>query len=225
MDTKGALEDMLRNRAAEIAMLNDTLSICKAGKFNKDGQKHVLKTTDVSDMLSARVFLPEEIHKLAEFKDFEHIFTLGRCGFECKKQDSFTLACELDKQKSLFLYREKKQEILVLNFANPTSPGGGVRQGACAQEEDLCRRSSLLLSLEGPSAREYYEYNRALHTNMGSDAIIISPTVEIIKDANGELLNDTVVVAVMTCAAPMILDGLEGLTQKQYESLLYNRVC
>ena len=60
---------------------------------------------------------------------------------------------------------------------------------------------------------------------MGSDAIIISPTVEIIKDANGELLNDTVVVAVMTCAAPMILDGLEGLTQKQYESLLYNRVC
>ena len=119
---------------------------------------------------------------------------------------------------------EHSKEILVLNLANPVNPGGGVRRGARAQEEDLCRKSSLLLSLESADAGRYYNYNRALNTYMGSDAIIITPKVEIIKDDNGALLNDSVIVAVMTCAAPCLRKGFEGLTQRQYEDLMYNRI-
>jgi len=36
----------------------------------------------------------------------------------------------------------------LLNMANATSPGGSVEHGVEAQEEDLCRRSNLLLSLQ-----------------------------------------------------------------------------
>ena len=99
--------------------------------------------------------------------------------------DSFSLALSYD------IGFEDEDRILVLNLANPVNPGGGVRKGAKAQEEDLCRKSSLLVSLEGKNALTYYEYNRSLHTYMGSDAIIIHPHVEVFKDENGELLEDS----------------------------------
>ena len=60
---------------------------------------------------------------------------------------------------------------------------------------------------------------------MGSDAIILTPNVEIIKDVNGELLEDSIIVSVMTCAAPMITQGMEGLSNEQYQALFYNRIC
>ena len=51
---------------------------------------------------------------------------------------------------------------------------------------------------------------------MGSDALILTPTVEVIRDETGELLEEPVIVSVLTCAAPMITSGTEGLTQLQY---------
>ena len=53
---------------------------------------------------------------------------------------------------------------------------------------------------------------------------MIAPYVEIIKDANGDLLDDTVVVSVLTCAAPMISHGKEGMSESEYEDMVYNRI-
>ena len=134
--------------------------------------------------------------------------------------DSYTLARKRCRESN----HETSKPILVLNLANPVHPGGGVRRGAHAQEEDLCRKSSLLVSLESDTARPYYAYNASLNTLMGSDAIILSPTVEIIKDEHGQLLNEPVTVAVLTCAAPMITEGLEGMTEQQYREMFYRRI-
>ena len=76
-----------------------------------------------------------------------------------------------------------------------------------------------MTSLERNAAKAYYAYNRSLNTNLGSDAIILSPKVEVFKDENGELLEQRFVVAVMTCAAPMIAFGKEGLSDEQYKEL------
>lgn len=111
-----------------------------------------------------------------------------------------------------------------MNLANPVNPGGGVKRGARAQEEDLCRSSSLLLSLESKAASNYYNYNSSLDTYMGSDALMITPQVEIIRDENGELLDDTVIVSVVTCAAPMVTYGLEGMSDADYKQMMYDRI-
>ena len=67
--------------------------------------------------------------------------------------DSYTLARR--RLCNTYLLGKDDQRILVLNLANPVHPGGGVRTGAKAQEEDLCRKSSLLLSLESRAASRY----------------------------------------------------------------------
>lgn len=209
-------------RQDNIAMLQDTLKILEQGYYAVNGHTVRLKLSR-QEMEEAHVFLPDDVKKISQFKDFEHIHVIGRCGYGCENEDSFTLARKRLEQTS-HLRTENDKPILVLNLANATHIGGGVRNGAKAQEEDLCRKSSLLLSLESDNARSYYEYNRSLHTQMGSDAVIIHPQVEIIKDGDGNLLEDSVIVAVMTCAAPNLRYGMEGLTQEAYEKMVYQRI-
>ncbi len=196
-------------------MIQDTLSILKRGHYILKGKKIKLKLSK-KEMAGIQVYLPEDIKKISEDKNFRHAHVIGRIGIGCENTDSFSLARKRGEGKP--------GTVLVLNFANPFNPGGGVRRGAKAQEEDLCRKSSLLLSLESREANKYYDYHRSLHTNMASDAIMISPQVEIIKDENGNLLEDSVIVAVMTCAAPMLLYGLEGMTNQQYQEMLLGRI-
>ncbi|MCC8064738.1 MAG: TIGR02452 family protein, partial [Clostridiales bacterium] len=96
--------------------------------------------------------------------------------------------------------------------------------GASAQEEDLCRRTSLLLSLESEDAKRYYDYNNARKTRMGSDGVLLSPNVEVIKDTSSEALAQPFPISVMSCAAPMVRLGLEGMSQQEYEEMLYKRI-
>ncbi len=205
----------MRDRTREIHMLQDTLQILKQGYYEKNGKRIKLKLS-AKEMEEIQVYLPEDVKKNASREDFHPPFTIGgRCGHGCENMDSFALA-----RKRL----GDSPAVLVLNLANPVHPGGGVRKGARAQEEDLCRKSSLLISLESKEARKYYEYNESLHTYMGSDALMITPQVEIIRDENGELLDETVVVSVLTCAAPMVSRGREGMSEAEYEEMVYNRI-
>ncbi len=199
-----------------IRMFQDTWEICEQGFYEVEGKRVPLKLSR-QEMERVRVFLPGDVAALKEHQDYQPLADSSRCRYSCVNMDSYTLARQVLK--------EHGGDVLVLNLANPVNPGGGVRKGSRAQEEDLCRKSSLLVSLESQEAAAYYQYNRSLHTFMGSHAIVITPQVEIIKDENGNLLDDTAVAAVMTCAAPMINYGIEGMTQEQYETMVYERIC
>ena len=210
-------------RTENINVLHDTLRILNQGFYVYEGKQIPLKLSPV-DMRKISVYLPKDVQAICNRTDFEHIHqTGGRVVVGCENMDSYTLAGKRTENNAASL-SDGSKPVLILNLANPVNPGGGVHRGATAQEEDLCRKSSLLLSLESREAEAYYQYNKSLNSYLGSDAIMITPQVEIIKDEKGNLLPESVVVAVMTCAAPMISRGMEGLTDRQYQELVYKRI-
>ena len=165
-------------RQANIAMLRDPLDILENGFYMKEGQKIKLKLSR-KQMENISVYLPNDVKTISESKDASHVIYQGcRIGCGCVNMDSFSLARKRYKDCAYVFSKDEDPRILVLNLANPVNPGGGVRRGAKAQEEDLCRKSSLLISLESKNAQKYYEYNKALKSYMGSDAIIITPDAE-----------------------------------------------
>lgn len=98
-------------------------------------------------------------------------------------------------------------KIAVLNFASATNPGGGVETGSSAQEESLCRCSTLYPTLTQDWLwQAYYQKNRNMHDNLHTDACIYSPEIIICKtdDAYPERMEekDWVDVDVISCAAP-----------------------
>lgn len=210
-------------REDNVVMLQDTLAIIDKGYYMVKGSKVNLKLSK-KQREEARVFLPQSVEEISRSMDLPKYTAVEKCNYACVNMDSFSLARKRYKDFSSMLSEKDAKEILVLNLANPVHPGGGVRRGAKAQEEDLCRKSSLLLSLESDAAQDYYTFNKLLRTYMGSDAIILSPRVEIIKDDQGKLLEETVIVAVMTCAAPMVRNGLAGMSQQKYQDMVYHRI-
>ncbi len=210
-----------RDRSRELNMIQETMQILEQGYYVKDGRRINLKLSK-KEMEEIHVYLPDDVKKYSNRKDFDPPYVFGRCGFGCENTDSFSLARE--RVTHTYLYDKDIPKILVLNLANAVNPGGGVRKGAKAQEEDLCRCSSLLMSLESRHAKKYYDYNKRLHTKMGSDGLMITPQVEIFRNENGDLLDESVVVSVVTCAAPMVSHGKEGMSDAEYERMLYDRI-
>ena len=99
------------------------------------------------------------------------------------------------------------QRVAVLNFASATNPGGGVTRGSSAQEEALCRCSTLYPCLFGDELwQKYYKMHRDRQDPTYTDACIYTPDVLIIKTDTGapkRLPEDAMQpVDVITCAAP-----------------------
>ena len=97
--------------------------------------------------------------------------------------------------------------IAVLNFASATNPGGGAAKGSVAQEECLCRCSTLYPTLNSQQfLQKYYSVNRASHDPLHTDACIYSPNIVVFK--SDELFpallkpEDWVTLDVISCAAP-----------------------
>lgn len=109
----------------------------------------------------------------------------------------------------------------VLNFASAVNPGGGVKLGANAQEECLCRCSTLYPCLDTDELmKSYYIKNRLKMNPLYSDACIYTPDVTVFKSdgKSPELLPEDkwIRTDVLTCAAPN-LSVLKVSRRKQYE--------
>ena len=97
--------------------------------------------------------------------------------------------------------------ICVHNFASATNPGGGVVRGSSAQEECLCRCSTLYFNLNSPDMwAGFYTPHRMEHNPIHNDDCIYTPDVVVIKTdtANPILMpeNEWYKVNMITCAAP-----------------------
>lgn len=99
------------------------------------------------------------------------------------------------------------KQVCVHNFASATNPGGGVTRGSSAQEECLCRTSTLYFNLNEKKIWDgFYGPHRAMRNALYNDDCIYTPGVVVFKDdsANPTVLpeNDWYSVNVLTCAAP-----------------------
>jgi len=124
----------------------------------------------------------------------------------------------------------KGKKITVLNFANAFHPGGGCIMGAKAQEEYLCRCSTLYECLIDPKMVEgFYKKHSAKagvgKSKYGSSDIIYTPNVKVIT-TNDELTdfdkNKWFDINVITCAAPNV-SGFE-YDKKKLRKIMEKRV-
>lgn len=98
-------------------------------------------------------------------------------------------------------------KVCVHNFASFKHPGGGVERGAVAQEESICRISTLFSCLTAPNAiKMFYQPHRKMNHPLGNDDCIYTPSVTVIKTDTAcpeELYrHDWYEVNVITCSAP-----------------------
>ena len=105
----------------------------------------------------------------------------------------------------------KDKKIAVLNFASATTPGGGVTFGSSAQEESLCRCSTLYNVLNTKYLMDnFYQRNRDAYNPLNNDDIVYAKDIVICKtdtDYPSRLQEkDFVKVDVITCAAPNLRD-------------------
>lgn len=122
------------------------------------------------------------------------------CKVTVTKSRTYEAAMWLARQ-----YTGKK--VAVLNFASATKPGGGVISGSSAQEESLCRCSTLYPTLDRRFLwQKYYDVNRTAGDVLHTDACIYSPGIVICKtdETYPERIpqEDWVTVDVISCAAP-----------------------
>lgn len=164
-----------------IAIARETLAIIKAGGYTVSDRRVELKGgTD-----SVEVCSPERGAAIleAELPGGEP------ARITVTNEDSFQAAARYDKA-------------CVMNFANAHKPGGGFLMGANAQEEALCRCSTLYSSISSEPAAEMYRYNNTHISPVESDYMLYSPKVQVFRDHRCGLLEEPFETAVVTIPAP-----------------------
>ena len=123
-----------------------------------------------------------------------------------------TVSGDRSFQAAMRLHRETPDaKIAVMNFANAFHAGGGVTKGSSAQEESLCRTSTLYPLIYRRKLRDsFYQHHKNLNTPKASDSLIYTEGVIICKtdeDLPQRMpKSEWVKVDVITVAAPDLRD-------------------
>ncbi len=98
----------------------------------------------------------------------------------------------ISKKRSYEAAKEyKDMHVAVHNFASASNPGGGVVRGSSAQEECLCRCSTLYFDLDVKEMWDgFYNPHRATADPIHNDDLIYTPRVVVFKTdtANPKLM-------------------------------------
>ena len=156
-------------------------------------RRSVRKSLAGAKVVSASAELPEAVHK-----DLKTLCSVT-------PERTFEAAVRLAKENPAC-------RLGVLNFASATNPGGGVRSGSSAQEEALCRCSTLYPVLSsGQFKEEFYDMHRARKDFLYTDTCIYTPDIVICKTDTAVPQRmpeeDWVRTDVITCAAPNLRHG------------------
>jgi uncharacterized protein (TIGR02452 family) len=174
---------MMDRRTKNITVFNDTMDWISESRELNDAVALSIK--------NQRLYLESEEVELPEAP--------GRaCAAVVSEKRSFEAAAA---------YAREEKKVCVLNFASATNPGGGVTHGSSAQEECLCRCSTLYPCLRVEALwKGFYLPHRNAGNPLYNDDCIYTPGVYVCKSdvSVPERMDkeDWYQVDVLTCAAP-----------------------
>lgn len=161
--------------------------------------------------------------------------------FDFSKEGEMTITVSGDRsyQAAMRLHKDDPEaKIAVMNFANAFHAGGGVTKGSSAQEESLCRTSTLYPLLYRRTLRDsFYKHHYDLNTPKASDSLVYTEGVIICKtdeDMPRRMPQENwVTVDVITIAAPDLRDKSnkhaplvnDGTYMNNAELFGYHEVC
>lgn len=143
-----------------IEIFNDTEAFCKTDENLKQAIRDTIKGT---------VFYGAEDYPPLPARRF--------------KSTTISVLKKRTFEAAIFIQRKHlESKIAVHNFASATNPGGGVKIGSRAQEEALCRCSTLYPALDTEENwKDFYSVNRAKKNPLHDDACIYTPEIVICK--------------------------------------------
>ena len=190
-----------------ISVAQETLKITAERKYALNGA--VIELPDI-DLAEVKVISPEEGRRLLGI-DMSPYMSDSMCRITINNKDSFEAGRAYENP-------------LVMNFANAHNPGGGFKLGANAQEEALCRCSTLYASITSDAAGVMYRYNNTHVSRVESDYFLISPNVVVFRDKDLSLLETPVVMGVVTIPAPNRHGAAMLATSKLVEETFIRRI-
>ena len=186
------------------AIAQETMQITKDRQYEVDGKVVHFPDVDTEEVIP---FDPELGTAMIDVK--KRANGAGRIIVTC--EDSFEAAA-------------RYKNPLVMNFANALHPGGGFKMGANAQEESLCRASSLYESISSEKGKLLYDFNTTHPSKVWSDFMMISPNVCVFRNQEGELLAKPYVVGVITVPAPNRAGPAFRLPKKKTAQAMEQRI-
>ena len=191
--------------AKNVEIAQETLKICKEGSYPYSGKAVKLPERDFA---TGELFAPEDGTYLVQ-KGISEYRNETSCHIEVTTEDSYQAAHRYAKP-------------FVMNFANAVHPGGGFLIGAPAQEESLCRNSTLYMSLTSKTASLMYRFNK--FKPLASDYMLLSPEVCVFRDAAGNLLEESYMVSVLTTPAPNLRKEAAKVAPEAIEETMKRRI-
>lgn len=168
-----------------VSIANQTITITNQKQYTVSGKVVHLPEYDYKTVVA---YTPKDGEQLLQW-DISEVFQNKMCKISVVNADSFQAARQYDNP-------------LVMNFANAHNPGGGFKLGANAQEEALCRCSTLYASITSKEALKMYLYNNTHLSSVESDYMLYSPDICVFRDEQCELLEEPFMASVVTLPAP-----------------------
>ena len=196
-----------------VRILRETMKAAEDGHYFVE-EREVKLPLSFEQIKEVKLYTSEQVVRLSK----QEISRNDPIRITLRNQDTLEAAFELHQRR-----KENEKPVLVLNFANPHRPGGGIRSKPGTQEEHLCVKTTVLCSLETNEAWPFYQTNLDCGTHAQTDTILFSPNTLVIRNPDLSLREDPFPIAVMTVSAP-IASRMEQEELPNLENILRSRI-
>jgi len=127
-------------------------------------------------------------------------------------------------------FANNRQEVCALNFANGSAVGGGYKNGAIAQEEDLCRRCpNLFTSLLGAKKAGFYPFGPGARDPGRYSDVLFTPDIMLARGSEDDGFprwpeQEQVKCSIVTAAAPNLNREMRGGGDVKDVVKMYNAI-